>query len=207
MMKLLIRVIHLKSIRVEVPLFWEKDSTHFCKKIAKYKYPKIETKSFESFRKLLLSLSIASYTKNLFFLRFRIWNFFADLSLFSLYVMFVSWSSNYFYFLSSLLPTCYWIFVTSYLVIILFTSTFTTFHCLSKSDNAWKIVCILFPNCQSYFNFLHPLWVFLNSQRIRIDTQICSTQPKQPKFSIYNTEKKLKQRKQLILNNSKNILT
>ena len=38
-------------------------------------------------------------------------------------------------------------------------------------------------------------------------TQICSTQPKQPKFSIYSTEKKLKQCKQLILTNSKNILT
>ena len=65
-----------------------------------------------------------------------------------------------------------------------------SFIVFANHNNAYKIVCILFPDCHSYFNFLHPLWVVLNSQRIRIDTQICSTQPKQPKFSIYNTEKK-----------------
>ena len=96
--------------------------------------------------------------------------FFADFSLFSLYVMFVSWSSSHFCFLSSLLPKCYWIFITSYLVIRsnnIFHAHFYHFHCLTKSNNVYKIVCILFPNCQSYFNFLHPLWVFLNSQRIQ----------------------------------------
>ena len=57
------------------------------------------------------------------------------------------------------------------------------------------------------------MWVFLNLYRIWIDTQICSAQPKQPKFSTYNTEKRnsetypaqQKQRKQIILADSKNI--
>ena len=53
----------------------------------------------------------------------------------------------------------------------------TNFPCGISTSNRWridedvsigKIVGILFPDCQSYFNFLHPLWVFLNSQRIRI---------------------------------------
>ena len=47
-----------------------------------------------------------------------------------------------------------------------------------------------------------------------IDPQICSTQPKQPKFSIHNKEEnsetdpaQQKQRKKLILNDVKNIFT
>ena len=53
----------------------------------------------------------------------------------------------------------------------------TNFPCGISTSNRWridedvsigKIVGILFPDCRSYFNFLHPLCVFLNSQRIRI---------------------------------------
>ena len=62
---------------------------------------------------------------------------------------------------------------------------------LSLSYNADKIVCILPPDFPSYANFLHQLWVFLNSQRIQIDSQICSTQTKQRNFAIHNTEKKI----------------
>ena len=98
--------------------------------------------------------------------------------------------------------------IWQYEVIIFFKPTFTIV--LANHSNAYKINCILFPDCQSYFHFLHPLWVFLNWQHIRIHTQIRSTQPKQPKFSIHNTEKKVtettKQRKQLMLTNGKNIL-
>ena len=105
-----------------------------------------------------------------------------------------------------LLPVIFTSHMLSNIYYFLFGNTFTIV--LANHSNAYKIVCILFPDCKSYFNFLHPSWVFLNSQRIRIDTQICSTQPKQPKFSIHNTKKKQqKQRKQLILTNSKNILT
>ena len=64
-----------------------------------------------------------------------------------------------------------------------------SFIVFANHSNAYKIVCILFPDCRSYFNFLNPLQIFLNSQRIRKDTQICSTQPKQPKFSIHNAKK------------------
>ena len=66
-----------------------------------------------------------------------------------------------------------WLLIWLEEVIILFRPTFTIV--LANHSNACKIVCILFPDCQSYFNFLHPSWVSLNSQRIRIDTQICST--------------------------------
>ena len=54
-------------------------------------------------------------------------------------------------------------------VIILFRPTFTIV--LANHSNACKIVCILFSDWHSYFNFLHPSWVSLNSQHIRIDTQ------------------------------------
>ena len=39
---------------------------------------------------------------------------------------------------------------------------FSTFIVLANHNNADKIVCILLPDGQFYFNFIHPLQVFLN---------------------------------------------
>ena len=66
-----------------------------------------------------------------------------------------------------------------------------TFIVLKYHINADSIACILLLDCQSCFRFLHPFWVFLKSYRVQIDTQICSTQFKQPTFFIHNTEKKI----------------
>ena len=80
------------------------------------------------------------------------------------------------------------------------------FIALANHKNAFKIVCILFPNSQSYFSFFNPLWVNLNSQRIQIDHKFVQHNPNNP-YSLSTTQKKKhKQRKQLILTNSKNIL-
>ena len=78
---------------------------------------------------------------------------------------------------------------------------FPAFIVLTNHSNADKIVCILLPDCQSYFDFLHPLWVFLNSQRIRIDPQICSTQSKTTQILYPQQRKKILR---LILNNRSN---
>ena len=98
----------------------------------------------------------------MFFLGFRIWNLFADFSLFNLYVMFISWSSSYFYFLSSLLPTCYPIFITTYLVIIFyfviifFSPTFTIVlvnHSLWDSLHTLSGLSVLFSFSSSIMSF------------------------------------------------------
>ena len=148
----------------------------------------------------------------MFVLGFRIWNFFCWLFTFQ-FVCHV-----YFLVIQLFLPPA---ISTSHMLTYIYYFLFgnkkwqyfsgplsPSFIVFANHSNAYKIVCILFPDWHSYFNFLHPLWVVLNSQRIRIDTQICLTQPKQPKFSIHNTKKKQqKQRKQLISTNSKNIFT
>ena len=96
---------------------------------------------------------------------------------------------------------------------IIRTHTLNTFIIvLTNHSNTVKLVFILLPDYQSYYIFLYPLWFFLNSWRIRKDPQIFPTQPKQLKFPIHDAKKseidptQEKQRKQLILTNSKNIL-
>ena len=66
------------------------------------------------------------------------------------------------------------------------------FIVLANHSYAYKIVCIVLPDCCFYFNFIFSLWVFLNSKRIQKDPDVCSTRPKQPKFSIHKAKKNLR---------------
>ena len=135
-------------------------------------YNKIRTKSSSKVSKFLQSLGLAGCTKNLpFFLSFPIWKLFH----FSIWrscllpghsVIFTSCRLYFPYVVEYWAPTRMLLLLGNIVIV------------LTNHSNTDKIVFILLPDCQSYFNFLNLLWALLNSQRIKKDPQIYSTQPK-----------------------------
>ena len=79
-----------------------------------YKYPKNRDKSSLKFSEIPSEFKCCKiHSKIVLFHQIFVYeNFFADFSLFNLYVMFISWSSSHFSFLSSLPPVCSRILIT-----------------------------------------------------------------------------------------------